>query len=47
MGRDAAQMQHNMALIKDLALIKELADSCPSVTVVVGANGYRKDDPAS
>jgi hypothetical protein len=40
MGRHASQMQHNMALIR------ELADSCPDVTTIVRAIGFGKDDPA-
>jgi hypothetical protein len=41
MGRDTAQMQRNMALIK------EISDSCPAVTIIIRAIGFRKDDPAS
>jgi hypothetical protein len=38
-GRDDAQIQRNMALIK------ELAESCSAVTIVVRAVVFSKDDP--
>jgi hypothetical protein len=40
LGRDSSQIQCNMALIK------ELADGSPSVTIVVSVIGFGKDDPA-
>jgi hypothetical protein len=39
MGCDSSQMQCNMALIKDLA------DSCPAVTILFRDIGFGKDDP--
>jgi hypothetical protein len=29
-----------------MELVKELADSCPLVTIVIRAIGFGKDDPA-
>jgi hypothetical protein len=40
MGRDSSQIQHNMALIK------EVAEGSSSVTIIVRAIGFDKDDPA-
>jgi hypothetical protein len=40
LGRDSSQIKHNMALIK------ELAEGIPSVTIIVRAIGFGKDDPA-
>jgi hypothetical protein len=40
LGRDSSQIQRNMVLIK------ELDEGSPSVTIVVRAIGFGKDDPA-
>jgi hypothetical protein len=40
LGHDSSQIQRNMELIK------ELAEGSPSVTIVVRAIGFGKDDPA-
>jgi hypothetical protein len=40
LGRDAARIQRN------LELIKELAEGSPAVTIIVRAVGFGKDDPA-